>query len=69
MTEKRDTYKYHFKVGKKIVYRGVTNNLERREAEHRKRWPNGKIHKVGIRMTRSNALDWEKHGGKSTRNK
>jgi predicted GIY-YIG superfamily endonuclease len=65
MNEKRDTYKYHFKVGRKIVYRGVTNDLERREAEHKKRWSNGKIHKVGRRTTRSQALEWEKHGGKS----
>ena len=32
MAKQRDTYKYHFKVGKKVVYRGVTNDLERREA-------------------------------------
>ena len=65
MGKQRDTYKYHFKVGNRIVYRGVTNDLERREAEHRQRWPTGEIHKVGIRTTRSKALDWVKHGGRS----
>ena len=33
----RDTYKYHFKKGNKIVHTGITNDLERREQEH-KRW-------------------------------
>ena len=31
---KRDTFKYHFKVGNKIVHGGITNNLDRREQEH-----------------------------------
>jgi len=69
MAEKRDTYKYHFKVGKRIIYRGVTNDLERRELEHKQRWPSGKIHKVGVRTTRIKALEWEKNGGKSRRRK
>ena len=30
----RDTYKYHLKRGNKVVHRGITNNLQRREAEH-----------------------------------
>jgi predicted GIY-YIG superfamily endonuclease len=67
MAKRRDTYKYHFKVGKKIVYRGVTNDLERREVEHRQRWPTGKIRRIGIKTTRSKALEWERDGGKSTR--
>ena len=35
MAKKRDTYKYDFKVGNKIVHSGITNDLERREDEHR----------------------------------
>ena len=31
MASKRDAYKYHFVVGDKIAYRGVTNDLERSE--------------------------------------
>ena len=32
---KRDTYKYELTQGNKVVYVGITNNTERREAEHR----------------------------------
>ena len=31
--EVRDTYKYHLKRGGKIVHRGITNDLNRREAD------------------------------------
>ena len=34
-----DTYKYELKVNGIVVYRGVTNDLERRKSEHRTRWP------------------------------
>ena len=33
MAKPRDTYKYQFKVGNTIVHGGITNDLERREAE------------------------------------
>lgn len=35
MTKKRDTYNYNLKVGRKIVYKGITNAPARREEEHR----------------------------------
>ena len=31
----RDTIKYQIKDGNEIVYYGITNDLERREQEHR----------------------------------
>ena len=31
---KRDTYKYEFKIGNKIVHKGITDDLPRREGEH-----------------------------------
>lgn len=31
----RDTYLYHLKQGRKIVYTGITDDPERRELEHR----------------------------------
>lgn len=31
---KRDTYNYNLKVGRKIVYKGTTNDPDRREDEH-----------------------------------
>jgi len=62
MSNNRDTYKYHFKVGNRIVHRGVTNDLERREAEHQQErgWSGGHIKKVGYRTTRNAALAWER---------
>ena len=35
MSKKRDTINYDLKDGKKIVYRGTTNDPERREKQHR----------------------------------
>ena len=60
----RDTYKYHFKVGNKIVHRGITNDLDRREEEHEQKWPDGHITQVGRRTTHDAALEWEREGGK-----
>ncbi len=67
MADERDTYRYHFKVGKKIKYRGVTSNLDRRTHEHKQRWPSGKIVRIGRKTTRQKALEWKRQGGKSQR--
>lgn len=64
MAKQKDTLKYHFKVGSRIVHRGVTNDLERREREHKVRWPKGHIQKVGNKTTRESAFAWERAGGK-----
>ncbi len=34
MVKKRDTVTYELKDGKKVVYRGTTNDPERRQEEH-----------------------------------
>ena len=60
----RDTYKYHLKSGKKIVHRGVTNGLSRREQEHQVEYPGTRISQIGRRTTREVALEWERNGGK-----
>jgi len=62
--EPRDTYKYHFKRNGKIVHRGITNDLERREAEHQVRYPGGRIKQIGNKTTRGGALKWERQGGR-----
>ena len=56
-----DTYKYHFKVGNKIVHTGITIDLKRREQEHQQRhgWSKGRIKQVGERTTRDAAIAWE----------
>lgn len=58
----RNTYKYHFKMGRKIVHTGITNDLERREAEHQQEpgQSKGHIKQVGYRTTREAALAWER---------
>ena len=60
----RDTYKYHMKKGGKVVHRGVTNDLYRRESEHQGEFPGSKIKQVGRQTTRVAALKWEREGGK-----
>ncbi|MCY4007147.1 MAG: hypothetical protein OXE84_10070 [Rhodobacteraceae bacterium] len=57
----RNTYKYHFKTGHRIVHTGITNDLDRREAEHQQTYgESGHILKVGRATTRDAALKWER---------
>ncbi len=60
----RDTFKYHLKDGARVVHRGITNDLARREAEHQERFPGTQIQQVGRRTTRDAALEWEREGGR-----
>lgn len=72
MAEKRDTYKYNFKVGNLKVHCGITNDLKARESQHRNSrryteyngqryyWKNGHIVQVGNITTRTAAMLWEK---------
>lgn len=61
MATDRIMYKYHFKLGNKIVQAGITNDIDRREAEHRskKGWEKGHIKQVGYRTTPQAAKQWE----------
>ena len=60
MPAPRNTYKYHFKRGNKILHTGITTDLQRREAEHQRNIdPGGHIFKVGIRTTSDGAKAWE----------
>ena len=56
----KNTYKYRLKVDGKVVYIGITTDLKRREHEHRRRWPTGRIEQVGNPTTREEAWIWEK---------
>ena len=56
----RTTYKYRFKVAGEVVHCGITADLVRREREHRRRWPTGRIEQVGSATTREKAWHWEK---------
>lgn len=59
----RDTYKYQFKIGNKIVHGGITDDLERREDEHQQKWPSGHIRQIGRKTTEDVAREWEKENG------
>lgn len=50
---------YEFKVGAKVVHRGITNDPQRREVEHQQRWPGGKLTVVTRLMTEAQARVWE----------
>ena len=65
MGKARDTYKYNYKVGHKIVHRGITDDLERREQEHQQKWPKGHISQVGRQTTEEAAREWEEEKGVS----
>ena len=60
----RNTYKYQLKKGAKVVHRGITYDLARREVEHQKEYPASHIVPIGRRTTREAALKWERQGGK-----
>ncbi len=59
MPKPRDTYKYHYKIGNKIVHSGITDDLERREQEHQQKWTKGHIKQVGRKTTEDAAREWE----------
>ena len=60
MPTDRDTYRYHFKKGNKIVHTGITNDIDRREAEHRREpgLSKGHIKQVGFRTNYDVAFRW-----------
>lgn len=66
---KKDTFKYHFKVGNKIVHGKITSRtLQERESEHiasgkvtnskgkKYNWSDGRIVKVGNKTDQESAL-------------
>jgi len=59
----RDTYKYVFRVGYKILHGGIKDDLERREQEHQQKWRKGHIVQVGRRTTEDAARVWEQEKG------
>ena len=65
MSNPRDTYKYQYKTGNKIVHSGITDDLERREQEHQQKWPTGHIKQVGRKTTEDAAREWEEDQEKS----
>lgn len=72
MEEKKDTYRYWFKVGNLKITCGITQNLVKREYELKKSgkytvhngtryyWANGRILQQGHITTQTEALNWQK---------
>ena len=56
----RNTYRYKLKVGDRTVLYGFTIDLQRREREHQRRWPNARVEQVGEPTTHREAWEWEK---------
>ena len=52
---KRDTYTYTYRMGRRVSHRGITNNPSRREREHQRARPGGKLTVDGRAKTRSGA--------------
>ena len=59
MAKPRNTHKYKFKIGNKVVHGGITKDLERRDLEHKQTWPKGHIVQVGRKTTEEAARKWE----------
>ena len=64
MSFARNTFKYHVKVGLRTVDRGITYDLNRREAEMQKEFPGSRLQQIGRRTMREEALRWERRGGR-----
>lgn len=60
------TYCYRFRVRGRIVYHGITTDLERRQREHQRRWPEGRIEQVGEPTTHQRAWQWNQRQTKGS---
>jgi len=61
----RNYYKYDFKMENKIIHSGITKDLDRREIDHKQKWPKGHIVQIGRRTTEEAARKWEETKKKS----
>ena len=69
MVTDRIIYRYHFKLGDKIVHTGVTYDIDRSEAEHRSEpgMSKGYAKQVGLRTTYDAAFAWMQEQAKKGR--
>ncbi|WNY26773.1 hypothetical protein MsAm2_05490 [Methanolapillus ohkumae] len=74
MTSNRDYKKYELKDGHKTVYRGITNDMDRRMVEHTQDKKFTSMVQIGKSCTEESARSWEEgslqtyrdnHGGKN----
>ena len=64
MPSPRDTTRYNYKVGSRISHTGITNDPDRREAEHQREKPGGHLVPQGPKVTQKGAEKWERKQGK-----
>lgn len=64
---KRDTVNYTLRRGRKVVYKGISNNPERRAAEHRRSGKKFTGLTTSVKVGRKTASKREKSGVKSYR--
>jgi len=57
----RNYKKYELKNGSKVVYRGITNDLERRETEHAQDKKFTSMKQVGRACSEQSARKWEQN--------
>lgn len=65
MAGRRNTTRYTLRKGRRIVYRGITNNPRRRAGEHKRAGRAGKMRTEGSKVTRKSGLAWERKHRKS----
>ena len=64
MSKPRNWYTYEFKRRNKILHKGITQDLDRREQEHQSNIdPKGHIKQVGTAKTEEGARKWEEDQG------
>lgn len=56
----RTTYNYTYRVRGRVAHRGITNNPARREREHKRARPGGKLTVNGRPKTRAGARSVER---------
>ena len=59
MRNEKDIYRYQLVKNGKVVYSGITYDLSRRGAEHRRYFPNATIKQVGKKVTWKEGLKWK----------
>ena len=57
---RRNTWNYAYRVGRKVSHRGVTSNPSRRERQHQRARPGGRLTVEGRAKTRGGALRVER---------
>lgn len=62
--DEKNTYKYHLKMGRRVLFRGITDDIIRCEAEYQQDYPGSRVQQIGRRTTRAAALKWDRGGGK-----